>query len=1100
MIKNPAGTPRTTRLNARLFLVFAISITIFVIAGCKASDPKEMLISGFIVTPNVGSSDDVFVVKASDLVYVPSIDVWLQKTDDATRIDPVKTDLSGRFRFIPREKGEFRLCWEAAAFLPACADEHLYLGQFLIDPNRKAGTTVVFGSVRMGDGSLPRTLEPMANVNAFATVAAPGNALIPSAFVNNYGNYVMPLVPVKSTVTLAARIENGSQSLAAVIGSSLFERVDFQFSNEPPVMHGIVGNAPGNRHWTASPGDVVEFEARVSDPNGDTLQYHWIFPDGSTAITVDSTATYKLPELDGKYEFTVMAYDKKGGYAKETISISTRGVRFSGQVAATDSPLVAGAEVELNGKQTITDADGRFDMFVEEQGRYVLNIRKHGYQTVSKIYDNSLLGGNWTLTRASVDNVDPALVIDVVNEREPGDCPGALSGRRGRYQTGQGEKGGSDQREPGRSGQRDCGPGIRVRIPAGGLVDQDGNLPTGNVNIALVTIDTEAPDGMPGDYTARTSGGTTVVMETFGAGFVDIFAAGKTYNLAPGVEAEITIPIVQPVFATGATIPFSIPLLSFDESLGIWQEVGKAQRDGDTYKGFVSHFSAINMDLLKQNQACIRLETVAMAASFELEVTILPSGGGAPTTKTATIDNGAQRFHVVYNLPTSGTIEFRSFEDGTPIDLLVEDPPGSGTFIEGQVITVEDPAPQSPTNPNLPEFPYAACSVSVEFIPFRLPEDTIDQFLAGLFSFRAVNLTELEKSLASEAPYADATAAYYETIDPNDLRETLDEFKNENGFPAGEVSAFYGNSADLGFGRAMHCRRESVSGLAGFDVACYVTNYGNRFTDYVDDFIAAIGNIDPIATVGMEYSRVEVEGSTDFQSDTRIVKFYVFGGNENRAADADLDGFGRRPVPQLCMVCHGGRYPAGLDTSTLGAPAWVTNDFESANLGSNFIPFDIPGFTLPTVSGTDYKVEQQAEFKQLNTEIVAETDPSAAILEVVEEMYGGPGYPLSDQVEEFVVDGWNSSSGTVSEQDVYRDVVGPSCRTCHASQPSSIAWDDADQWFPGFVGSLVCSQHVMPHAIVTHNRFWLSLGPHQPLTLNQYLDSLSSGSADDCAP
>lgn len=116
-------------------------------------------------------------------------------------------------------------------------------------------------------------------------------------------------------------------------------------------------------------------------------------------------------------------------------------------------------------------------------------------------------------------------------------------------------------------------------------------------------------------------------------------------------------------------------------------------------------------------------------------------------------------------------------------------------------------------------------------------------------------------------------------------------------------------------------------------------------------------------------------------------------------------------------------------------------------------------------------------------------------------MYGGSGYPLATQVEGFGVSGWNGSSGAVSEQDIYRDIVGPSCRTCHISQgPSNIAWNDADQWIPGFIGSIVCRQHVMPHAIVTHNRFWLSLGPHQPLSLNQYLNAQQSGSADDCAP
>lgn len=1132
LFQNRAASSRRAEPSGRdprrwLRLAF-LPLLILLIQGCPPSARTRppfggrsgpFSVNGFIVAAtNPAAEERQRITDLADYVFVPGVEVWLRNELTGEESPRVRTDLSGRFTFPPRKIGGYRVCWEAEGFVNGCVgptfavlDKHMYLGPSKIRVERHGGYKTIFGRVRFADGSLPRAFEPLANVNAFARVhalhPASDQSLASAVYVNNFGDYLLPQVWAGAPVKLEARIEaaSGSSLIGGIPASGSHQRVDLTLRNSPPQLSGLLGQAPGNRRWTANPNDAVDVSALAEDPDGDTVRYQWILPDGMSLIGPADfdTVTTRLPGRKGVYEATVIAYDGKGGYARETLKISTLGVRFAGTVSGTDAPVVAGAGVEVNGVAATTDAQGHFEVTVKESERYVLNIRRQGYALVSKIYDQGLTGGRWTLTRATVSSEDPTATIDVIDTRRPSDCPGALSDRLDRQ---------------GNPRKRECGPGVRVVIPANSLVDEDGNPPPPGtlVQVSRSTIDVEAPDGMPGDLTVINQSGDVQAMETYGAGFTEITAGGKEYNLDAknGATAEVTVPVPPSVLASGVSLPPTVPLLSYDETRGVWLEEGVATRTGNAYRAQVRHFSAYNIDLLKTNQACLRLETVVMPPSFNLEIKVLAGGGGGASTVTHLITNGIQRFHVLYNLPTTQTVELRAFEVGpaTPIPFLV-----SGA--SSPLITVPPIPTQNPTTPNQPVFPYAACSKSVELTPFRLPPSTVDTFLAGLYNFRAANLTELEASApGSSGPWLAAADAYYDTIDPQDKRLDLEDFKLTNGFPGGEVTALYANSADLGFGREMHCRRQAVGGLPGFDVACYVTNFGDRFTDDNQDFIDAVNNTAPIATVGMEYSRIENQLGPGYVSNARVVKFYVFKAAQpspilghsgfGRATSANLDGFGERPVPQLCMTCHGGRYPVGGGGT--GVPTWDPNNPSTANLGSSFIPFDLTGLHTPVYSGTDYKVTQQDEFKRLNTEMVWETGNLNAIREVIEKMYGGAGFPLNDQVEGFAVAGWdvlNPLGTAVTEptpRDTYAQVVGPSCRSCHITQaPSGIAWDDRSQWVGNsFIASLVCNSHKMPHAIATHNRFWLSTAPHQPIVMHDFLNGtgtpVGSGIALDC--
>lgn len=1096
--------------------LMALNLGCLGIGGGGSAPSGAASVVGFLATTAVSSGGQVTAFTGAGVgIFVPNVKVWLHDESTGANSPRVLTDLSGRFRFPPRAPGTFKVCWAGGGFAPGCAKSfslagvHTYLGSIQIAPP-KHGVRTFFGRVRFADGTIPRTFAPMENVNAFVTVRAfdgAGNALGPKANVNNYGDYVLPVAGAVGATKMVAQIEKENTAISVGTGGATLQQIDFNLPNHPPKIVGLVGNTGSGKHWTAAPGDTIAITARVHDDDRDRVDTRWALPDGSSILASAAPGGvmhFTLPPNAGNYEFEAVSYDHRGGYAEDRIFITTSGVRFSGHVGATDAPVVAGAEVQIGSRNTTTNAAGYFSLVVPESGKYVLNIRKHGYQLLSKVYDNSVLGGHWQLTRATITTVDPTQPIDLTNTREPGDCPGALGGR---------------QRQKLPNAKGGCGPGIHVQIPANGLVDENGDKPAGNVEIALATVDVQSPDGMPGDYTVVTGGGDVRAMETFGAGSVEISGGGHTYNLAPGASGEVTIPIPASQLLPPTSVPLNVALLFYDAVQGVWREDGTAHRVGNAYTGTVSHFSTINMDLVKQNQSCVRVDAVGMRSSFDLQVTVPSTGTGPATVKTQTIDNSQKRFHAVFNLPSARTIQLRAFPPGStasslPLTLAL---PGATT---GTVLNVDTGAAQTPTTPNQPVFPYTACHgfsgptpgplPSAILVEAKLPTDVAKEFLTFFPSGGRVENLTANPGVAKA--WTDSADRYYKQIDPLDKRTTLAGFRARNNFASGEVVAAYANSADLGFGREMHCVRHSVSGLAGFDVACYVTNYGNQDTDDLDDFNQALAaktagstGAGAVATVGMEFTRIEDKNDatgTTFVNNTRVVKFYVWvgAGGTPRVQDANLDGYGLRPVPQLCMSCHGDRYSAAVTTGTDGTPQWAS--VAEVNLGSNFIPFDLRGFTMTPAEET----AQQGVFKTLNEEMVLGAQPSQAIRDVISDMY--PGGAATQNVNS-AVSGWSGSSGSPSQKTMYKDVIAASCRTCHNSQgtiatASSLHWDTAAQVAArkSGIALFVCTTNVMPHALITHRRFWLTPSPYQPVTLADYLTAIGSSatSVAGCRP
>jgi hypothetical protein len=531
-------------------------------------------------------------------------------------------------------------------------------------------------------------------------------------------------------------------------------------------------------------------------------------------------------------------------------------------------------------------------------------------------------------------------------------------------------------------------------------------------------------------------------------------AGGNPVNLRPGTTAEVRVPVSdlqRPVAAP------TIAMWSYDEGRGLWIEEGQASlqntAEGWMYVGTTTHFSEINMDVAGNDPAqatCVRLElgnSLAGWTNLVLRAYVSYAGTSVQVKETA-LDSA--QYHAIFRIPYAPPapppntlrLELRGTYNGVQVVLLDD------------IIATDAPRPKM-TGTNLwPDPPYTECGdpIVLEADPVNLPYyGDIDAtgrpaFLTGPFgSF----LPENGEQVATD---------YYNTIDPGNAFPTLASWWTGHGFNAdgtGGSRASYLNHNDLGFGRDMHCT------TSGSDLACYVTNYG--LPDQNPANADAAEAQDPAkrgATVAMEYKASEPAD--------RRVRFFVYAGGDPAAAGklkfADLDGLGPKPVPHLCIVCHGGQYDA------------VANNA----IHARFREFDLPSFKYSGGRSWDYAPapntltpNELTEFANLNKMVRDIAPASSRIDDLINAWYGGGFGPGTPPAKPTPPSGW---SGQVNG---YHNVYAQSCRTCHIARDDG----DPDNYYlfntsANFATTdfVVCnSPKVMPNAFVTYKNFWSDL-------------------------
>ena len=601
---------------------------------------------------------------------------------------------------------------------------------------------------------------------------------------------------------------------------------------------------------------------------------------------------------------------------------------FSGRVLdETTMQPVSGASVEVSGTGTVTNAQGWFTLQVPPTAapeRYVLNVRHPQYALLSRVHDKESTGNTYELIRAQ-NTIHPPGAINVVDTSSSGPCGGdekqtsgatatpfrAVAKRGDRIIAGRPKSNvKSGEQEPCRHR------GARILIPASALVDAKGNVPAGPVQASMATLN-PARRTLPGDYRAVTAASTEAELLSYGALHAEFRdSSGGKLNLKPGTTAEIRVPVSA---AQLPSAPPSIAIWSYDEKGGLWLEEGTGTlqntADGWMYVGKTTHFSELNMDVAGNDPAqatCVRFEIGASLAGWtNLVVRAYVSYAGQFSQVKETALDGAQ-YHAVFRIPYAPPapppntlrLELRGTYLGTTVVLLDD------------IIATDFPRPKMTGLDLWPDGPdYSECGdvITLEADPVTLPYyGDIDAtgrpaFLTGPYG---QFLPEDGEQIATD---------YYNTIDPaNANYPTLETWWTGHGFNADGTGRNRRAVPELQRPRVRpghelpHDRRRP--GLLRHELRPPRSEPGQRRRG------RRTRPGQRAATVAMEYIASE-------PSDRRV-RFYVYSGGDPAAAGklkfADLDGLGPKPVPHLCIVCHGGQYDAGANNAAVRASASST--------------------------------------------------------------------------------------------------------------------------------------------------------------------------------
>jgi hypothetical protein len=317
---------------------------------------------------------------------------------------------------------------------------------------------------------------------------------------------------------------------------------------------------------------------------------------------------------------------------------------------------------------------------------------------------------------------------------------------------------------------------------------------------------------------------------------------------------------------------------------------------------------------------------------------------------------------------------------------------------------------------------------------------------------------------------AGVAAAYYKTIDPNDLRLTQAAWEEVNGYndprnTAVEANGYF-NQGDLGFGRSISMVVDQRPGYAG-NIAFTTVNHLSAAD--------GLAETNKVSTVNMEYSPMVAGGP-------RIVKFYVYAdkgdasgfpdGIAERQLSSNFEGRGEKFLPALCFACHG-----GSDRASSLAPG--TPYPNGGNANSYFLAFDMSTMEF---TNEQPRANLEATFKAMNRAVL-QTRPKGATRTVINGLYGGSTLPSATQNTNWVPSDWSAAG----ESRLYLDVIVPACRSCHTSSETELLKFSSFRSLARDVREKVFGERTMPNALPSYNSFWLSTNPYQPGVLSDAL-------------
>lgn len=253
------------------------------------------------------------------------------------------------------------------------------------------------------------------------------------------------------------------------------------------------------------------------------------------------------------------------GYVPVTLADGMNSRTLSGIVTDATGNALSGVAVTSGSETAKTNSVGMFTLSkVQVKGnRIIVGFEKEGYVSVTRACD-TYKTENWNITLIGKNEAGRATTTTL----------------------------------PAASGGTVAVGKMKVDLPAGGFKVEGGAAYSGTVNVEMAFVspdEKDFADMMPGgDLRAVRAGGDDAELLSYGMVAVSLTGtSGQKLNLADGKTANVSFPIPE---SLKDKTPATIPLWSFNETTGKWEEDGEAKLVGDHYEGTVKHFSWWNLD------------------------------------------------------------------------------------------------------------------------------------------------------------------------------------------------------------------------------------------------------------------------------------------------------------------------------------------------------------------------------------------------------------------------------------------------------------------------------------------------------------------------
>lgn len=265
--------------------------------------------------------------------------------------------------------------------------------------------------------------------------------------------------------------------------------------------------------------------------------------------------------------------DSGGGNPPELVEGRMEDIALSGIVRDASGTPIEGVSIVSGSSAATTNTDGFFEfdqiqVVSVQNDRSVVRFSKAGYFDVVRSMDaddDAADGASWEVVMCRKENNDFTSIKTYSSSSDQ------------TLQAGE----------------------MKIDMPQDGYkVDGTGAGYTGKVKSEMVYLDPNNErfsEMMPGgDLVAVRSDNSSAQLVSYGMTDLNMYAEnGDKLQLKDGCKAKLTFPIPA---GMGENPPASIPLWSFNEKTGLWEEEGSAALQGNVYVGEVAHFSWVNLD------------------------------------------------------------------------------------------------------------------------------------------------------------------------------------------------------------------------------------------------------------------------------------------------------------------------------------------------------------------------------------------------------------------------------------------------------------------------------------------------------------------------